>query len=225
MSISFCMITDGKDTNRVNEIIDSIEANNIPPENYEIIVVGGEPLSRKNTAVVPFDETIKPSHITRKKNIAFKLAKFETIAIGHDYVSYAPNFYNSFLDFGDFDVAMVKILNQDNTRYTDWCTFDTPCGVNPDRLTRKWLDYDDHSKINVQYVSGTFWVCKKQYQLRYLLDESKSWGQSEDLAMSYAMRDNWNYRMNKNTHVKFIKQKYGCLDKTQEFGWKRSYGE
>ena len=67
MDFTFGIITYKDNENLINQIIDSIEFQNIP--NYEIIVVGSCNIDRKNLKIIPFDESIKPSWITRKKNI------------------------------------------------------------------------------------------------------------------------------------------------------------
>ena len=46
-------------------VIDSIEQQNIPE--YEVVIVGNSLVSRKNTKVIPFDESVKNAWITKKR--------------------------------------------------------------------------------------------------------------------------------------------------------------
>ena len=67
MNFTFGIITTGNSDDNLNLIIDSIESQNI--SEYEIIIIGNSNVNRKNTFIIPFDETIKDAWITRKKNL------------------------------------------------------------------------------------------------------------------------------------------------------------
>ena len=69
MDFTFGIITGGEKESMINEIIDSIENENIP--NYEIIIVGNCNIDRKNTKILSFDESLRKAWITKKKNIHF----------------------------------------------------------------------------------------------------------------------------------------------------------
>jgi hypothetical protein len=47
------------------------------------------------------------------------------------------------------------------------------------------------------------------------LDERRGWGQGEDVEWSFRCRNFWNYKMNSNSSVRFLKAKMynGGLDK------------
>ncbi len=63
---TFGIITGGGESERINKMIDTIERQHIPDDKYEIIIVGGDPIARKNVVHVPFDETQKNSNLTKK---------------------------------------------------------------------------------------------------------------------------------------------------------------
>ena len=84
MDFSFGIITNGDNDNYINQIIDSIEVQNIP--NYEIIIVGATKVSRVNTTIIPFDESVKAMWITKKKNLITLNAKYENLVFLHDYI-------------------------------------------------------------------------------------------------------------------------------------------
>ena len=77
MDFSYGSITNGDNDNYINQIIDSIEIQNIPK--YEIIIVGNTTVSRINTTIVPFDESVKSMWITKKKNLITLNAKYENL--------------------------------------------------------------------------------------------------------------------------------------------------
>ena len=84
MDFTFGIITSGEYDNFIIQIIESILNNNIP--NYEIIIVGNTKLKETDKLkILYFDETIRTSWITRKKNIIIWNAKYENIVLLHDY--------------------------------------------------------------------------------------------------------------------------------------------
>jgi len=103
----------------LNKIIDSIETQNIP--NYEIILVGNVNITRNNTKIINFDETIYPNWITKKKNIIVQNAKYENIVFMHDYIALDKNWYNGFLQYGNnFDIIINPIIDINGNRFRDW---------------------------------------------------------------------------------------------------------
>jgi hypothetical protein len=118
MQFTFGIITNNN-ISSVNLIIDSIEKQNIPE--YEIIIVGIENISRKNTKCISFNENIYPCWITKKKNIITQQAIYENIVYMHDYIVLDDNWYNGFLKYGNnFDIIINKINNSDGSRFRDW---------------------------------------------------------------------------------------------------------
>ena len=119
MNFTFGIITDGKNDSYLNQVIDSIELLKIPE--YEIIVVGNSKINRNKTFVIEFDESIKKSWITKKKNLITQNAKYSNIVYSHDYIVYESDWYDGYLKYGDkFKICMNKILNSDYSRFRDW---------------------------------------------------------------------------------------------------------
>jgi hypothetical protein len=127
MNFTFGIITINNIEN-INKVIDSIEIQNIP--NYEIIIVGCDKtfnlttlnkLKRKNCVCIPFDETIYPGWITKKKNIITQNAKYENVVYMHDYIILDDNWYNGYLKYGNnFDIIVNVIQNYNGERFRDW---------------------------------------------------------------------------------------------------------
>ena len=57
------------------------------------------------------------------------------------------------------------------------------------------------------YISGTYWVAKKEFMTQYPLDEDLAWGQSEDIEWSKIVRDKTIFKFNSHSKVRFLKQK------------------
>jgi len=190
----------------INTIIDSIEDQRIP--NYEVVIVGNCNICRDNTKVIPFNEDIKKGWITRKKNILTESAMYENIVYLHDYIKIDAGWYEGFLKFGvDFDVCMTRMLNKDGSRYRDWTLWAEDAlrlGVDPYYFM---LPYTVTDLTQYMYVSGAYWVGKKDFMLRHPLDERLCWGHGEDVEWAKRVRTFWNYSMNTNSSVSLLKQK------------------
>ena len=208
MDWTFGIITGGWQEHFINKIIDSIENQNIETSKYEIIIVGSCNVNTNNTTIIPFNERIKPMWTPKKKNIITENSKLENIVYLHDYICFEPNWYSNFINFGeDWDVCMNSIRTMDNHRFRDWSLWYPPSPI----------DYNDYTKLKTMYVSGSYFCSKKQFMLKYPLNEELVWGQGEDLDWSVRIRDFWNYKCNPKSKVKLLKHKddphgfYNCI--------------
>jgi len=202
MKFTFGIITGGNDKN-LNIIVDSIEKQNIPE--YEIIIVGDSNINRTNTKVITFDETIKKMWITRKKNIITENAKYENIVYMHDYIVLCDNWYEGFLEYGDyFSFCMNKIQNLDGSRYRDWTLWSYDC---ENLVSGLLIPYEMEHLSKLMYFSGSYWVAKKEMMFKYLLNDNLCWGEGEDVEWSYRVKKNNEFSMNKFSTVKLLKQK------------------
>ncbi len=215
MEFTFGIITNGQNDDNVLKIIESIRALNIPV--FEIIVVGYRCVNpirfRQNVRFVQFDESLKPNWITRKKNMICELAKYENVVLLHDYVVFHPDWYAGFLRFGNsFDVCVTRILNRDGSRFRDYTLFPLYMGEIDTRFSAQCLlPYDfKHTPITARlsYISGAYYVVKKHIALQYPLDESKVWGEGEDVEFSYRTAGKGILsQVNPHSTVSFLKQK------------------
>jgi hypothetical protein len=215
MEFTFGIITTPGKELFVNAIIKSIESLNI--DSYEIIVVGSEKKESFNkTTYIPFDESIKESWITRKKNIITENANYENIVYLHDYIVLCEDWYSGFLNFGnDFDICMTKILNLDNTRYRDWCLWrdDAKKYVKENNYL---IPYKIKSLSKMMYISGCYWVAKKHIMEKFPLNEKLSWGQGEDVEWSIRVRNFFNFSINEKSSVMLLKYKDRIFSETEE---------
>lgn len=218
MKFTFGIITDGNANTNLNPIVDSIEKQNIPE--YEILVVGNNSISRKNTKVISFDESIKPKWITRKNNLITLNSKYDNIVYTHDYIIFEDDWYDGYLKFGEnFKICMNKILNSDSSRYIDWVIW--PHNKNfmdnivlPNRECL--IPYDMTHLSKYQYISGAYWVAKKDVMMEFPLDENLVWGQGDDVIWSRLVRKKYNFSINRFSSVKSLKLKETPFNITTE---------
>jgi len=205
MDFTFGIITGGND-DMINTIIDSIEREEIP--NYEIIIVGKCDLDRENCTIIPFDETIKRAWITRKKNVITNIAKYENIVYLHDYISLIEGWYEGQLEAGnEFKVRMDKIRNFNGERFRDWCLWCHNGNEMDSFIGRDCLiPYDITHLSKYIYISGSYWVAKRDVMLEFPLNEKLGWGEGEDVQWSKEVRVKYDFNMNVNSSVQIMKR-------------------
>jgi len=199
MNFSFNIITNYTDQpqtlNRIQKTIKSIEKNYIDGLSWEVIVIGGQgDLGIKSDKIsikrAFFDETQKEKPwITKKKNVGASLSLYENMVVMHDYYEFDDNWYTNLLkhkeDFLSADIVSCPIkTNENKPFYLDWITWDLP-----NYGSHKNLLYRDWSRTKHQYVSGGFFIVKKEFFKKHPLDESRLWGDMEDVEWSLRVRD------------------------------------
>ena len=197
MNFTFGIITNDNDAN-INIIAESIRNLDIP--NYEIIVVGKCGIQADDIRVLSFDETIISKLITKKKNMITDAATYENVVYLHDYITFDKNWYNGFLKYGnDFNICMNNIVDARDKRFRDW--------VVEYKGEVRLIPYEVTDLSKFIYFSGAYWVAKKEFMLKYPLNEKLSWGQGEDCEWSYRVREVTDFKVNSYSTVKFLKQK------------------
>lgn len=184
---------------------------NLTKDNFEIILIGPDNEFLKKTKSLAdiniiFDETILAGWITMKKNIGVQHAKYENVCIMHDYVGLCENWYNGYLTFGDdWDVCLNPVRTTTGSRYWDWIARD----VSPEReCFAKFISYDDLTQTKkYMYVGGTYWCAKKQFMLENPLDNRLVHGGGEDVEWSMRCKDKWNYKLNKFSVARLMKDR------------------
>jgi len=208
MEFTFGIITDGRNDGFIYKIIESIIHQKI--ENYEIIIVGNTKIkSNINILQIDFDENIKNGWITKKKNIISEKSKYENIVFIHDYVIFDKNWYEGFKKFGnDFEMCVSKIKNFNGERFRDYTFF--PNYFSP-QLSKTLISYHIKPKLyfnKYRYISGTYYIIKKNIALKYKLNEELCHCQSEDIELCERLSSN-NILLDFNPHseVVFLKSK------------------
>ena len=208
VDFTFGIITNGEEKDRVDKIIESIICQNVPK--FQIVIVGGENEwgDIKQVNHYPFDETIKNGWITAKKNMITAYAKYENVVYMHDYFILDDDWYQGFLDFGDdWDVCMNKITGSDGERYIDWISIGDVELAKSGYRDGALVPYD-YDKTEAMYVSGGYWVAKRDFMIENPLDERICWGFAEDCEWSYRINKikKCKYRMNANSSCSIIKE-------------------
>lgn len=194
----------------IHTVIDSIESENIPE--YEINIVGGlsSSISRKNTVHIPFDETVwqhvsihgRPgAWTTKKKNLGVKASKYQNLVIMHDYIKILPGYYQGFLDFGlNWDICVHQCLLYNGVRGDGWRLMSWP-GL-PYALM---VPYDIEAFVKHMIIQGSYWMAKKETMLKYPVNEKLLWGMEEDAEWSRRAVPNCHVRMNPTCVVQYLK--------------------
>jgi len=220
---------------RLSTIIQSIKNQNIPE--YEIIIVGDYQTNKPFCKCISFDETIKTSWITKKKNIITQEANYNNIVYLHDYIYLDNNWYNGWKRFGidNWDIAMNIIMNKDGSRFRDWCVlwFDGnvgPHGTWPNdipntgnRIASPYIPEYNYNQQENLYISGSYWIAKKCVMLEEPLDEKLSWSQSEDIEWSYRVLKKYKYVMNQYSIVRLLHQKDRIFKPLNEYYVSQEY--
>lgn len=211
MKFTFGIITNGESRANLDIVLSSIEYLQIPDENYEVIIVGGNKDYISDNGllkIISFDETKKKAWITRKKNIITENAKFDNIVYMHDYIIFSKDWYDGFKKFGNrFDLCMTPIQNADGTRFRDWTLWPHDITSDGSANLNALLPYDVTDLSKYMYFSGAYWIAKKKVMQEFSLDETLSWGESEDIKWSKQVRKKYNFKLNPYSSVKLLKQK------------------
>ena len=138
---SFCIITDNKESQKLQREIESIHALLIPESEINIFVDDTPPFGRTGTL----------------RNKVCRMAKYDHLIVADDDLIFHKDFYQGLLHFGDdYEVTACKILNPDGSRFYDW-------KIQVDGKNYL-LDYDK-TDPNISLTSGIYimkqWVFQK----------------------------------------------------------------
>lgn len=192
----------------------------VPEDCREIILVGGRSEWIPGCRYVPFNENERPAWITRKKNIITSMASNENIVYMHDYFELQLGWYAAWQAFGEnFHAATNQIVNSDNSRFRDWTLWvvypEVAQALHDSGLPTHegGIPYDITDLSRFQYFSGGYWLAKKSLMQRVPLDESRCWGQGEDVEWStrFTRGHNLTFSMNTAAKVMIIKPFKGAI--------------
>jgi len=125
--------------------------------------------------------------LTDKKNAIARQASHDVIVLLHDYFTFDKRWYQAYKEFGDkWDVCSnPQFLMDGNRHFTDWVMWynEKP----PVQYTS--IEYTNWSYTKKQYISGGFFLVKKQFLLDNPLNEELPVGSTEDVEWSLRIRD------------------------------------
>jgi len=199
MKFTFGITTMYQDLYRLDAVIQSIKALNIPE--HEIIVAGHENFADNEDASFLYFQGDNKL-VNARKNAIVEKAKYNNVVLLHDYYVFDPAWYNNFVAFGeDWDVCSnAQLLINDKRHFTDWVTWEHP-------VHGKYysMDYNDWSDTKYMYQSGGFLLLKKEFGLKIPFNNEMGWGTAEDVEWSLRMRDVAVWKCNGNSIVKHNK--------------------
>lgn len=168
--ISFCIITDGKEPNKLQAQIDSIEALKIP--GCEIIVAGNPQVGTPVDLVIPMPHTARQGRLGALRNGAVSCASGDVIVVTDDDMLFWADWYEGFQKYtGEWDVMSCRILNPDGSRYWDWKAHASG---------KNWLlDYSETSEH--QSLTGGLTIMKKHVWERVQWNDELGFNQAEDV--------------------------------------------
>jgi hypothetical protein len=222
LSFSFVIISAQEGLEWFKPIRDSIKSE-VPEINHEIIIVGEKSTTiyrsnRPHVVSIRKDFTAKPGQICFKKQFGVELASNEFVVLCHDYIALCPGWYEGYLNLNKkFDLCMNRIENLNGQRFRDWVAWDDPRSA----PGRTWImDEPWGRRITVGepclvpyeysntywYISGAYWVARRQFMLDNPLPLDTLHSQGEDVRYSLQVRDKAVYKMNPYSTVRLLKQ-------------------
>jgi GT2 family glycosyltransferase len=202
------IISGGNNEERLQNIIESIQQNNIP--SIEVIIIGPKPRLLIPTWVkhIEFVEDPKEPRfgITKKKNIVLKKARHNNILLLHDRYLLSADWYKNVLkSVTAWDILCFKQICQPTPEYRlmDWIDYTRSfpkARYNTHHFSRPFciesfntriLDYPYYS-LNILVNGGAFAV-KKHTAERINMSEYLFWSEIED--------DDFSIRVNNNGFI------------------------
>lgn len=184
---TFGIATNGKRTDLLGKLISSIRELNLAQ--YEIIICGkynGE--ISNDIKYIDFSEKDDKGWITKKKNLICENAKFENIAVIHDRVYFAKDWFEGIKKWGNyFDVmSCAFIVEIKNRRYvTNWESVGKDFRLEDDRNlfhSNGRLDASDWDENAI--IPGPIILIKKSIWAIEKWNEDFFWGDAEDIEYS-----------------------------------------
>jgi len=165
--------------------------------------------------VHPFDESVKKGWITKKKNEMVDYAYdngYRWTCLVHDYYKFDPDWLIEITDWlfeeenEQYQLVMNPIYTAEGTRHSDWLLDqrfvvsmmeqhphirNELMAIAPNENHPKYvcgLPYSEKDMTNMQYISGGYIFGNTEVLKAIPLDETRTWGEEEDLEWSQRLR-------------------------------------
>ncbi len=153
--ISFVIITDKQEPEKLAKAVDCIRAQSIP--GAELFIV---------------EDKNRTGRLGALRNTGCKMTNNPVLVVMDDDIYLHGDFYSGLQKYGnDFDILSCKILNPDGSRYWDW-----KIHVNG---KNELLEYDKTSEN--QSLTGGLTIMKRRVFEKVQWDETKGFYQAEDV--------------------------------------------
>lgn len=161
MDISFIIITNGKNNQKLINQIKSIQKQKI--KNYEIIISGITDLkfNEENIVYIKNEQKANSGSLGGLRNEACNIAKYENLVISDDDMLFSLDWYLNIQKNKEFDILTPKIKLPDGTRF-----WDNACYMSPEKghIILNHNETDDYLYMS----GGQSWIMKK-----YVFDKVK----------------------------------------------------
>ena len=186
---SFCIITDGKEPDKLRKLIESID-NQMIKEGYEIIVAGNWYEDENADIYIEMKGAAHHGNLGMMRNAACLASCGDVLIVLDDDMVMHNGFYEGLRKYGDdFDVLSCKIHNPDGTRFWDWKGY---------RNGANWLlEYNETSP----YVSltGGLTIMKASVFDAVQWADDRGFYQNEDVDFTNRLKDK-GFRIEFNEH-------------------------
>lgn len=200
---TFGICTQYADARKIQEVVSSIDRLYIP--HYEILLVGGEKGAFPwITSTGHLRQIASNGWLPQKKNLIARMAHFENLVLCHDYYVFDFEWYQSYLTFNEgvmWDICSnPQYLIDGNRHATDWIIWS-----HPNFPKYHSLSYNDWTNTKYQYVSGGYFLVKRDFLRENPLNENLKPGDPEDVEWSLRVRDKALIRCNSSAIVRHNK--------------------
>ncbi len=215
---SFGIISNGKNDNQVDKIINSILNMKVPQ--FEIKVCGEYRGKFKNKVkIIRLQKFDDKGWITKKKNKLVQNFQYENCCIVHDRIIFDKNWYKGMIKWGNHFEHLGCTQKYLNKRTNDWLIneryFDIYFGF------ASLLDYQDWS--NHAFIGGQLHIFKKSIFLNRGWNNFLFWNEAEDYEISrYYNSKGHILRFNPYSEVNTLSSRYNDIPKMIFNPYKRS---
>lgn len=174
LSLSFCIITNGKRPKALSTLLSSIRRQNIPQ--FETIISGNWQADGA-VVYVPCEDAAASGHLGLMRNLAVARARFDNVVVLDDDMLLAPGWYQALCAYRrPFDILTSQVRLPDGGRYWDHATIGGPRG----HIILADGEFDE----NVYMTGGGAWVMTRQVARSVVWDESRAFYEGEDVDFS-----------------------------------------
>lgn len=168
---SFCIITNGRRTEKLNRQIASIRALNLP--NYEILVGGVVSNVPQGVRTLEMESAARTGRLGHMRNSLARAARYDRLIVSDDDIIFASQFGKGLDRLGGlYEVVGARILNPDGSRFWDWAATGGTKGA-------ALLDYWT-ADVDV-YLTGGFCILNASVLNRVRWHEYLGFYQAEDV--------------------------------------------
>jgi hypothetical protein len=175
---SFGIITNGKRSGKLCSLIQSIKAQNLSQDCYEILIAGcvGDLNGWGDVRKFEMDQAAAEGRLGAMRNVLAKNAEFNKFVCLDDDFLLHPQWADAVNEVkGDFDIATGIILNPDLSRYCDWVNL-----VENYTFLRAYHETFD----KCQYMTGGYGIYKDVIFRDHSWNDDLGFYQGEDVSFS-----------------------------------------